>query len=58
MCWVGQKTHLDFSVTAYGQTRMNFLANPIFCFIQSLIQPYEILQFPSYKGRNKKGEIN
>ena len=27
--WAGQKVHLGFSVTSYGQTQENFLANPI-----------------------------
>ena len=27
--WVGQKVHLDFSITLYGKPRMDFLANPI-----------------------------
>ena len=27
--WVGQKVHLGFSVTSYGKTRTNFLANPV-----------------------------
>ena len=28
--WVGQKVPSDFSVTVYGNTPMNFLANPIY----------------------------
>ena len=28
--WVGQKVCLDFSITSYGKTQMNFLANPIY----------------------------
>lgn len=28
--WVGQKLHLGFSVTYYGETQTNFLASPIF----------------------------
>ena len=27
--WIGQKVHLDFSITLYGKPRMDFLANPI-----------------------------
>ena len=27
--WVGQKVHLDFSITCYGKTRTNFWANLI-----------------------------
>ena len=27
--WIGQRVHLGFSVTAYGKTLMNFLANLI-----------------------------
>ena len=27
--WVGQEVHLGFSVTSYGKTRTNFLANPV-----------------------------
>ena len=27
--WVGQKIPLGFSVTSYGNTQMNYLANPI-----------------------------
>ena len=27
--WVGQKGHSGFSVTSYGKTQMNFLANPV-----------------------------
>lgn len=27
--WAGQKVTLGFSVTSYGKTQMNFLANPI-----------------------------
>ena len=29
MYWVGQKFHLSFSIVSYGETWMNFLANPI-----------------------------
>ena len=28
--WVGQKVHSGFSITSYGKTQINFLANPIF----------------------------
>ena len=31
LCWIGHKVHLGFSVTPYGKTQTNFLANPIFC---------------------------
>ena len=27
---VGKKVHLGFSVRSYGQTRMNFLVNPVY----------------------------
>ena len=27
--WVGQKIHSNFSITCYGKTLMNFLANPV-----------------------------
>ena len=32
--WVGQKVHSDFSITAYGKTRTNFVSNPILAFTQ------------------------
>ena len=28
-CWVGQKVRSGFSISSYGKTGMNFLANPI-----------------------------
>ena len=28
--WVGQKIHLDFSITSYGKSWTNFLVNPMF----------------------------
>lgn len=27
--WVGHKVHLDFSLSWYGKTQNNFLANPV-----------------------------
>ena len=30
MIWVGQKVCLDFLITAYWKTQMDFLANPVF----------------------------
>ena len=43
--WVGQKVPLGFSITSYGKTRRNFLANPIFHWFQDIFYPILKLGF-------------
>ena len=48
--WVGQKVHSDFSKTAYGKTRTNFVSNPILGLTQkACLVPFSFLFLMSWE---------